>query len=53
MTADSAMNCPMICPSDAPIALRTPISRVRSETDIVIVLMTDRPPTSSEIAPIA
>ena len=53
MTADSATNCDMIWPSEAPIALRMPISRVRSLTDIVIVLMTERPPTSSEIAPIA
>ena len=31
------------------MALRMPISRVRSSTDMVMVLTTDRPPTSSEM----
>ena len=50
MRADSATNCRMIAPWLAPMALRMPISRVRSATDIVIVFTTDRPPTSSEIS---
>ena len=31
------------------MALRTPISRVRSLTDMVMVLITERPPTIREM----
>ncbi len=47
MNPDSLRNCPTIWPSEAPMALRTPISRVRSFTDMVMVLMTESPPTKS------
>jgi len=40
-------------PSRAPIALRRPISRVRSRTDTSMMFMMPIPPTSSEIAAIA
>ncbi len=49
IVADSAMNWRMILPSEAPMALRIPISRVLSDTDIVIVFITDKPPTNREI----
>ena len=47
ITPASVKNWRTIWPSDAPMALRTPISRVRSFTDMVMVFMTDRPPTKS------
>ena len=34
----------------APVAMRTPISRVRSVTDTSMMFITPMPPTSSEIA---
>ena len=37
----------------APVAMRMPISRVRSRTVISITFMTPMPPTSSEIAAIS
>ena len=39
----------MITPSPAPIALRSPISRVRSVTVTSMMFMTPMPPTSREI----
>ncbi len=45
-----------LCPygsGDAPMALRTPISRVRSVTLTSMMFMMPMPPTISEIAPIA
>ena len=49
MTPASLRNCRTIWPSEAPMALRTPISRVRSLTDMVMVLITESPPTNSEM----
>ncbi len=50
MKADSPRNWPTICRCEAPMALRMPISRVRSSTDMVMVLTTDSPPTSREMS---
>ena len=44
MSADSATSSRTMRARPPPIARLTPISRVRSATDIAIVLMTDRPP---------
>ena len=46
----SAMNWPTMSERCAPIALRMPISRVRSVTETSMMFMTPIPPTSSEIA---
>src|SRR5437660_8618748 len=48
--AASPTNVSSTSASVAPIALRSPISRVRSVTAIVIVLMTENAPTSSAIS---
>ena len=44
----SIRNCPRISRGLAPIALRSPISRVRSATDTSIMFMIPIPPISSE-----
>ena len=49
----SAKNCSIMSRRLAPIALRTPISRVRSVTDTSIMFITPMPPTSSEMPAIA
>ena len=46
MSADSVTSSRTIRRRPPPIARLIPISRVRSATDIAIVLMTDRPPTA-------
>ena len=43
----STRNCHRIVPRVAPSALRTPISRVRSVTEIIMMAMTPTPPTRS------
>ena len=48
-TTASMRNCIRISRWRAPIALRTPISRVRSVTEIVMIAMTPMPPTISAI----
>ena len=45
----SARNCSNTCIRCAPIAIRRPISRVRSVTDTSRMFMMPMPPTSSEI----
>ena len=50
ISAASAMNWRMMAPRVAPMALRTPISRVRSEIDIVMVLMIESVPTTSAMS---
>src|SRR5579872_396042 len=49
-SADSTMNSMRIAPSLAPIALRMPISRVRSRTAVVIVLTIESEPMISAIS---
>ncbi len=51
MRADSATISRRIRQREAPIARLIPISRVRSATDIAIVLTTDSPPTSRLMSP--
>ena len=46
----SVRNWPRMSPFCAPIALRMPISRVRSVTVTSMMFITPMPPTSSEIA---
>ncbi len=46
----SIRNCERMLPFCAPIALRIPISRVRSVTVTSMMFMTPMPPTSNEIA---
>ncbi len=46
----SMRNCQRIVPRVAPSALRTPISRVRSVTEIIMIATTPTPPTSSPTA---
>ena len=46
----STRNCQRIVPRVAPSALRTPISRVRSVTEIIMIATTPTPPTSRPIA---
>ena len=46
-TIASVRNCQMTSRRRAPIALRTPISRVRWVTDISMMFMTPTPPTRS------
>ena len=46
----SIRNCARMSERRAPIALRMPISRVRSVTDTSMMFITPIPPTSSEIA---
>ena len=41
----STRNCQRIVPRVAPSAFRTPISRVRSVTEIIMMAMTPTPPT--------
>ena len=41
----STRNCQRIVPRVAPSALRTPISRVRSVTEIIMIATTPTPPT--------
>src|SRR6202163_4899624 len=50
IVAASPTNVSRMEPSVAPIALRIPISRVRSVTAIVIVLITENAPTSSAMS---
>ena len=45
----SRRNCHRISRRRAPSALRTPISRVRSVTEIIMIAMTPMPPTISAI----
>ena len=45
----SARNCSSTCSRRAPIAMRRPISRVRSVTDTSRMFMMPMPPTTSEI----
>ncbi len=45
----SARNCSSTCRRRAPIAMRRPISRVRSVTDTSRMFMMPMPPTTSEI----
>ena len=49
MEADSSRNCSRMLRCLAPIALRMPISFVRSVTDTNMIFMTPMPPTNSEI----
>ena len=42
-------NCQRISRRRAPSALRTPISRVRSVTEIIMIAITPMPPTISAI----
>ena len=44
------LNCSMMSRMRAPVAMRIPISRVRSTTLTSMMFMTPMPPTSSEIA---
>ena len=46
----STRNCQRIVPRVAPSALRTPISRVRSVTEIIMIATTPTPPTISPTA---
>src|SRR5438094_456842 len=48
--AASTRNCHRISRRVAPSALRTPISRVRSVTEIIMIALTPHPPTSSPTA---
>ena len=48
-TTASIRNCTRISRARAPSALRTPISRVRSVTEIVMIAITPMPPTISAI----
>ena len=48
----SIKNCCKIFDLRAPIAIRTPISRVRSVTDTSIMFITPIPPTTKEITAI-
>ena len=50
MTTDSMRNCIMMFWKVAPKALRMPISRVRSVTDTIMMLMMPIPPTTREMA---
>ena len=52
MTIASTRNCSRMTPRLAPIALRMPISRVRSVTVTSMMFMIPMPPTISEIAAI-
>ena len=45
--AASTRNCQRIVAFVAPSAFRTPISRVRSVTEIIMIATTPTPPTSS------
>ena len=45
----SARNCEVMSERVAPIALRRPISRIRSVTLVSIMFMIPMPPTSSEM----
>jgi hypothetical protein len=49
----SIRNCHKISLRRAPIAMRMPISRVRSVTDTSMMFMMPMPPTTKEIAAIA
>ena len=51
-TTASVRNCCRMSRMRAPVAMRTPISRVRSVTLTSMMFMTPMPPTSSEIAAI-
>src|SRR5438876_11455288 len=53
MVPDSIRNCSSTSSLRAPIALRIPISRVRSVTETSIIFMMTMPPTTSEIAAMA
>ena len=50
ISAASERNWPRMSTRRAPIALRMPISRVRSVTVTSMMFITPMPPTSSEIA---
>ena len=52
-TVDSSRNCCRIARRVAPMALRMPISRVRSVTDTSMMFATPIPPTTSEMPAIA
>ena len=45
----SARNCSSTCSRRAPIAMRSPISRVRSVTETSRIFMMPMPPTTSEM----
>ena len=47
--ADSIRNCSRMSEGVAPMALRMPISRVRSVTDTSMMFMMPMPPTSREM----
>ena len=47
-TTASIRNCPCTSPSVAPMAMRMPISRVRSVTETSMIFMMPMPPTISE-----
>ena len=49
MSTASIRNCCKILPCRAPMAMRTPISLVRSVTDTSMIFITPMPPTTSEI----
>ena len=49
-TSDSMRNCIRMLPRAAPMALRMPISRVRSLTLTSMMFMMPMPPTNSEMA---
>src|SRR5579872_5329122 len=51
MAIASVRNCTRMSPRDAPMALRMPISRVRSITETIMMFMTPMPPTTSAMAP--
>lgn len=49
IAADSTKNCRRMSPGVAPMALRSPISRVRSVTETSMMFMMPIPPTNREI----
>jgi hypothetical protein len=51
-TIASDRNCERMSRCRAPVAIRTPISRVRSVTETSMMFMTPMPPTSSAMPPI-
>ena len=53
MTMLSTRNCVSTSEPRAPMAMRMPISRVRSVTETSMMFMMPMPPTSSEIEAIA
>src|SRR4051812_45296249 len=53
MENDSTRNCSTMSARRAPMARRTPISRVRSSTEASMMFMMPMPPTSSEMLAMA